>query len=85
MLNFGSVATFTRQFQRHAGVCYTTYLNRIRLEAVCRELRRSKQAISSIALDHGFTQLSFFNRLFRRELGMPPKAYRESQASSRVA
>jgi len=77
--------TFTRQFQRHAGVCYTTYLNRIRLEAVCRELRRSKQAIGSIALDHGFTQLSFFNRLFRRELGMPPKVYRERAEAERVA
>lgn len=77
--------TFTRQFQRHAGMCYTTYLNRIRLKAVCRELKEGKRTISSIALTHGFTQLSFFNRLFRRELGVSPKVYREQQCAVRVA
>jgi len=77
--------SFTRQFQRYAGVCYTAYLNRIRLEAVCRNLRQSKRAIGSIALDHGFTQLSFFNRLFRREHGVSPKVYRERHGSMQVA
>ena len=79
LLNVTSMSrtTFTRQFLLHAKTCYTTYLNRIRLEAVCRELRNSSEAIGSIALGHGFTQLSFFNRLFRREMGVCPKVYRE--------
>ena len=72
-----SRTTFTRLFLRYAGACFSTRLNEVRLQAVCRELLSSPRAVSSIALDHGFTQLSFFNRLFRRELGLCPSAYRE--------
>jgi AraC-like DNA-binding protein len=72
-----SRTTFTRLFLRYAGACFSTRLNEVRLQAVCRELRNSTKAVSSIALDHGFTQLSFFNRLFRRELGICPSVYRE--------
>jgi AraC-like DNA-binding protein len=80
-----SRSTFTRQFLVQTQKCFTTYLNSIRLEAVCRELRVSSRAISTIALSHGFSQVSFFNRLFRRELGVPPKLYREQIRAARVA
>ncbi len=71
-----SRTTFTRLFQRYAGVCFSTHLNNLRLQAVCRDLLGTGKAVSCIALDHGFTQLSFFNRLFRRELGVSPTVYR---------
>jgi len=72
-----SRTTFTRLFLRYAGACFSTRLNEIRLQAVCGELISSAKPVSSIALDHGFTQLSFFNRLFRREMGVCPTKYRE--------
>lgn len=75
-----SRATFARQFQRHAGKSFTTFLNQVRLQAVCRNLRETSDAVSSIAFDHGFNQLSFFNRLFQREFQMSPTAYRNSQS-----
>jgi len=71
-----SRATFARQFHRHAGKSFSVFLNQVRLQAVCRSLIESAEPISSIALDHGFNQLSFFNRLFRRELGTNPGDYR---------
>ncbi|HEX5790935.1 MAG TPA: AraC family transcriptional regulator [Luteolibacter sp.] len=72
-----SRATFSRQFQLHAGRSFSTFLNQVRLQAVCRALRDSKEPITSIALENGFNQLSFFNRLFRREFGINPSAYRQ--------
>ena len=72
-----SRATFTRLFLRYAGACFSTRLNEVRLQAVCRELIGNSKAVSSIAFDHGFTQLSFFNRLFRRETGLCPSDYRK--------
>jgi len=45
---------------------------------------RSGRAVGTIALDHGFSQISFFNRLFRREFGMTPTAYRERQPGIRA-
>lgn len=71
-----SRATFARQFQRHAGKTFSAFLNEVRLQAVCRALMESADSISSIAFNHGFNQLSFFNRLFRREFGMSPSDYR---------
>lgn len=74
-----SRATFARQFQRHAGKSFSVFLNQVRLQAVCRALMESAESISSIAFDHGFNQLSFFNRLFRREFGISPRDYRRQQ------
>jgi AraC-like DNA-binding protein/quercetin dioxygenase-like cupin family protein len=71
-----SRATFSRQFQLHAGRSFSTFLNQVRLQAVCRALRDTPEPITSIALENGFNQLSFFNRLFRRQLNMSPSDYR---------
>jgi AraC-type DNA-binding domain-containing proteins len=71
-----SRATFARQFRRHAGKSFSTFLNQVRLQAVCRALRDTPDLVGNIALDHGFNQLSFFNRLFRREFGVSPSEYR---------
>lgn len=74
-----SRATFARQFRRHAGKSFSAFLNQVRLQAVCRSLRESSDLVGNIALDHGFNQLSFFNRLFRREFGMSPSDYRRGR------
>lgn len=72
-----SRATFSRQFQLHAGRSFSTFLNQVRLQAVCRALRDTSDPITSLALENGFNQLSFFNRLFRREFGINPSTYRD--------
>ena len=77
-----SRATFARQFQRHAGKSFSAFLNQVRLQAVCRALRDTDQRIGSIALEHGFNNLSFFNRLFRREFGVPPNLHRTRFSSA---
>ena len=71
-----SRATFARQFQRHAGKPFSTFLNQVRLQAVCRALLDTAEPISAIAFSHGFNQLSFFNRLFQREFGVSPSGWR---------
>lgn len=71
-----SRATFARQFTRHAGKSFSVFLNQVRLQAVCRALRETAEPISAIAFANGFNQLSFFNRLFRREFGVSPSTMR---------
>lgn len=71
-----SRATFARQFHRHAGKSFSTFLNQVRLRAVCRALNETAESVSAIAFNHGFNQLSFFNRLFRREFGVSPSEWR---------
>jgi AraC-like DNA-binding protein len=68
--------TFARQFKKHAGRTMSEFLNHLRLQAACRELLESDLGVLEIALGCGFTQISFFNRLFRRLQHCSPSEYR---------
>jgi len=79
-----SRTTFTRLFSHYVGTSFSTHVNEVRLKAVCNDLGSTSKAVSYIAFDHGFTQLSFFNRLFRRELGISPSDYRAQHMATRL-
>jgi len=68
--------TFSRQFKRHSGRSFGEFLNGLRLQAACRELLQGDASILETALGCGFTQVSFFNRYFRRCMGCSPREYR---------
>lgn len=68
--------TFARQFKKLSGHTLSEFLNRLRLQAACRELAETDRSILEIALASGFTQVSFFNRLFRRVMKCSPSGYR---------
>ena len=58
------------------------YLNRYRLEMAAQQLRTSKEALSNIAFSCGFSQQSYFSRMFVKEFGMTPLAYRKQSYSN---
>ena len=68
--------TFARQFKKHSGHSYSSFLNKLRLQAACRELEKSERGILDISLACGFPHVSFFNRLFRREMKCNPTEFR---------
>lgn len=68
--------TFSRLFRQHAGRAFSEFLNQVRLQAACQALATTDQPVLDIALDCGFTQVSFFNRLFRRVHHCSPTLYR---------
>lgn len=72
-----SRSVFARQFKQHSGRSFSGFLNGLRLEAACRELREGSLSILDTALACGFTQVSFFNRIFRRVHGCSPSEYRQ--------
>jgi AraC-like DNA-binding protein/uncharacterized cupin superfamily protein len=71
-----SKPTFSREFKGHTGKTLTEFLQRIRLEAACRELTDTTDNIVDIAHSAGFTELSFFNRVFRRAFRCSPTEFR---------
>ncbi len=71
--------TFARQFKHHSGHTFSEFLNRMRLQTACRELTDSDRSVLDIALSCGFTQISFFNRLFRRLMKCSPTEFRSKQ------
>jgi AraC-like DNA-binding protein len=72
--------TFARQFKKHSGRTFSEFLNRLRLQAACRELLEGHQGVLEIATECGFSQISFFNRLFRRVYKCNPTEYRQAKA-----
>lgn len=73
--------TFARQFKKLSGHTLSEFLNRLRLQAACRDLVETDRSILEIALASGFTQVSFFNRLFRRVMKCSPSRYRANRRS----
>jgi AraC family transcriptional regulator len=70
---------FLRTFRAVAGMAPHQFLLHTRLQRVAVRLRCSSDTISAIALEAGFSDLSTFNRRFRRLLGASPGAYRASR------
>jgi len=68
--------TFSRQFKRHSGKTLNEFLQQIRLNAAGRDLAETDNAVIDVAFGNGFSQVSFFNRVFRRRFGCNPTAYR---------
>ena len=74
--------TCSRQFRRHTGRSLSDFLIGIRLQAACRELATTSRGVLEVALGCGFTQVSFFNRAFRRAMGCSPSEYRARASHS---
>lgn len=71
---------FLRTFRAVAGVTPHQFLLHTRLRRAAARLRCSDERISLIAADAGFTDLSTFNRRFRRLMGVSPTGYRSGGA-----
>lgn len=74
-----SKPTFSRYFKKHSGKTFGKLLQQIRVEAACRELKETEKSIIDVALSCGFSQISFFNRVFQRTMRCTPTRYRERQ------
>lgn len=67
----------TKLFRQYAQLSPIAFLNRHRLEVSRDLIRGGQESILDIALRCGFTDQSYFNRLFLREYGCTPLNYRK--------
>lgn len=67
---------FCKSFRKHAGLHFTDYVSRLRIERAKELLLNPHLRISEIAYEVGFQSLTHFNRVFRRILGKSPTQYR---------
>jgi AraC family transcriptional regulator len=67
---------FLRTFERVTGVTPHQYVMRARLREAATRLVAESDNVLHIALDCGFGDISSFNRAFRSEFGVSPRAYR---------
>ena len=74
---------FLRLFARVLGVTPHQYLVRSRLRQAARLLADEELAITDIAYDVGFGDLSNFVRTFHRAAGVSPSAFRDAARGKR--
>lgn len=70
---------FAGLFKKHAGMSFSKYINKLRLEYAARLLEEYPEySIDAIAANCGISSSSTFYRLFFEEYGMTPKNFRDS-------
>ena len=72
---------FLRTFERLTGVTPHQFVLRARLREAALRLDDEPGRVLDIALDSGFGDVSNFNRAFRTEFGVSPRAYRRGSAA----
>ena len=70
----------TTCFRKELGMAPIAYLNRYRVNQAKQLLTETQQSITAIALEVGFSDSGYFGRVFRRETGLSPEAYRHGHS-----
>ncbi|MDN5361685.1 MAG: two-component system, response regulator YesN [Moorella sp. (in: firmicutes)] len=74
-----SPAHLSRLFKKEMGRTVIEYLTLVRLEVAKRLLREGK-TIEEVAAAVGFNEATYFSRVFKREVGVPPGIFRDQSA-----
>lgn len=69
---------FCRFFKERTRKTFTEFLCEVRITRACHLLADKNASISQIALDSGFNNLSYFNRVFKEIKQLTPRAYRKA-------
>jgi len=68
---------FSNLFKQQAGISFIRYITKVRLNQSVEKLINSNQSIASIAESIGIHDPAYFNRLFKKEMGITPNKYRK--------
>ncbi len=74
-----SVSVFGRGFKKSAGMGFSAYLRKVRLEEARKLLMTTRLPIAQVSQECGFNNLQYFFDLFKRSTLRTPQEYRDSQ------
>ncbi len=77
-----SRSVLAERFRHYLGDTPIGYLTRWRLQLAAQVLRSTSKSVAEVAGDVGYQSEPSFNRAFKRELGLPPAAFRSHARSS---
>jgi transcriptional regulator GlxA family with amidase domain len=67
---------FVRRFKQATGITPIEYLQKTRIEAAKRLLEQTANSVLGVMLDCGYNDIKAFRKVFRKEVGLTPTAYR---------
>lgn len=68
---------FMNFFKRFAGATCVEYINHYRITKAAEALLETDRQVMEIALECGFRNISYFNKVFKRRFQMTPGSYRK--------
>ncbi len=74
-----SVSTFTRFFRRMTGQSFISYIMNLQIHYACSLLKCTDECITEISRRSGFSNISHFNRQFKKHTGMQPREFRKGE------
>lgn len=77
-----SRSLFCLRFKELMGMTFVEYLNSVRIRNACRLLKHTTMSISMISDATGFDDASYFNRVFKRETGISPREWRNTNGNT---
>jgi len=72
-----SRAKINEALKSELGLTFTAYLNKLRMSEAARLLLLAEANVSDIAYSLGYNNVTYFNKLFKKEYGCPPTAFKQ--------
>ena len=69
-------------FRESFGITFQEYLNNIRFEQALQMITGSSGGLLAIAMESGFSDSKYMNKMFQKHFGCTPKAYRQGLSKS---
>lgn len=72
-----SQSHLTRQLKKYYHITPTDFINNLRVQKTASLLCLTDEKILEIALECGFENMSYYNRIFKEKYGVTPRQYRD--------
>ena len=77
-----SSAHVSNLFKKETGITFSEYVQSIRIQESCRLLANTNKTVAEIVSLVGYTDIKFFNKIFKRVTGMTPRHFKNTYDKS---
>jgi two-component system response regulator YesN len=74
---FFNSSYFSKLFKSYTGLGFSEYLLMVRIQSAKKILKATEYSMADVACRVGFKDPTYFNRVFKKEVGISPLKYRQ--------